>query len=385
MTSKLYSYMLRTKWIILLAAILFLIIFGRTVNSPALTKSAIVLGVGIDFDEEAKEFIVSTQSAIMATSSSSDSGATTSYVTYTCKGKTISSALDDISTKMGLIVSLAHCEVLFVSKSVLKLDRLQLIYPLTGMYALREQAVVLSGNKTPKEFLALRVGTTISTPFYLQTALSNMEGTDGMIRTTVKDLLARSLSRSKSTVIPYLSAEKMKDQPLDQQGEQKDNYEFDLSRTLAFNYTDTYVIEDDLSEILALYLSTTTFGALNYTSETGESVDFRLLDKDVKTYAKGRHVTVEIKLTADLLDVQFFDTDKVLTGADKPIKDAAKALSVKLENRLTKLYEKSKELNIDFLGLQAKVYQSVGRDLEEDCLSTISFMPKVEIEVKEAA
>ena len=383
--AKAYSYIMRTKWVALLAAVLLLIVFGRTVNSPALTKSAIVLGVGIDYDEDARQFIVTAQSAIMATSSSSDSGATTSYVTYTCTGKTKSSALDDISTKMGLIVSLAHCEVLFVSKSVLKLDRLQLIYPLTGMYALREQAVVLTGDTAPREMLALRVGTSISAPFYLQTALTNMEGTDGMIRTTVKTLLARSLSRSRAAVIPYLSAKKMQDQPIDQEGEQKDNYEFDLSRTLAFNYTDSYVLEKDLSEILAIYLSTTTYGALNYTSDKGESVDFRLLKKNVKTSAKGRSVTVEIKLTADLLDVQFVDTDKVLTGADKPIKDAAKALAKQLEDRMTALYEKSKQLNIDFLGLQAKAYQSVGRSLEEDCLSTISFTPKITIDVKEAA
>ncbi len=60
------SYLMRTKWFLILLAVLALIIFGRTVNSPALTKTAIVLGAGLDYSEEDGEFIVTTQSVLMA-------------------------------------------------------------------------------------------------------------------------------------------------------------------------------------------------------------------------------------------------------------------------------------------------------------------------------
>ena len=92
------SYLMRTKWFLILLAVLALIIFGRTVNSPALTKTAIVLGAGLDYSEEDGEFIVTTQSVLMA-SSSSDSAGQTTYNTYTSTGKTIAEALDDISRK----------------------------------------------------------------------------------------------------------------------------------------------------------------------------------------------------------------------------------------------------------------------------------------------
>ncbi len=378
------KYIVRTKWLIIVAVILFLLVFGRVINSPTLTKTAIVLGAGIDYSKEKQEFIVSTQSIIMA-SSSMQSNSQTTYETYTCTGKTIAAAMDDISQKMGLIVSLAHCNVLILSQEALKLDHLQLIFPLTGMYALREQTIVVATDRSPDELLSLRVGTTISAPYFLQSAISNKEGSDGLIRTTVKDMLARSLSRSQATAIPYITASEMQDQPIDQQGEQKGNYELDLSRTLVFNHTDSQIIEEDLSEILAIYLSGVSFGSVNYAAETGETVEFRILDKDVSSSAKGRNVKIEIELTVDMLDVQFIETDEVLTGASEQIKKAAEGLAKQLEERMRKLYELSKEYNIDFLNLQSKVYQSVGRDLEENCLGTIAFEPTVKIEVKEAA
>ncbi len=378
------SYVKRTKWAVLLLAIAFLFLFGRVVKSPALTKTAIVVGTGVDFDEQTKEFEVTTQTIIMA-SSASESSAQTTYETYTDRGKTISGALDRISRKIGLTVSLAHCEVLFLSRTALKLDHLQLIYPLTLMYALREQAIIVTGDKTPREMLAVRIGSTVSAPFFLQSALANSEGTDGLIKTTAKDMLASSMSRSQATAIPYITAVKMQDQPMDQQGELKDNFEFDLSRTLAFDHDKSIVLDEELSEILAIYLSNDTRGSLNYTAKNGGTVEFKILDKSVKTTAKGKNVSAKIELSVNLLDIQFLSDGKVVTGADSLVKEAANALAKELTDKLNRLMRTALESDIDFLGVQAKAYQSVGRDLPEHCLDKLTFTPSVKLTVKEAA
>ena len=381
---KFSTYVLRSKWAVIGLVALFLVVFARTVNSPSLTKSAIIIGIDIDFLEDERQFEVTAQSVLMA-SSAGEASSQTTYETYTDKGNTISGALDAISQKMGLTASLSHCEVVFLTRSALKLDHLQLIYPLTGMYSLREQAIVVSGDRKPSELMALRIGTTISAPYFLQSAILNQEGTDGMIRTTTKDLLARSLSRSQATAIPYISAKKMPSQPMDQQGEQKDNFELDLSKILVFDHSKSSVVENDLAEILAIYLSEATYGSLNYLYESGETVEFRILDKQVSSKAKGRTVSAKIQLAVDLLDFQHIPADKPLTGADAFIKDTAKKLGEELSSKLVKLFELSKELNVDFLGLKAKAYQSVGRDLEEDCLATLTFVPTVTLSVKEAS
>lgn len=377
------SYVARTKWAVILIIAIILVVFGRTVETPSLIKSAIVLGIGIDFDEQTEEFDVSAQSVLVGIAGGQDAQAT--YAMYNAQGKTIADALDNISRKMGLIVSLAHCNVLFVSPAVLKLDHLQLIYPLTGMYALPEQAILVSGKHAPKEIMALRLGTTLSSPFFLQQALTNEEGSDGMIRTTVKDFAARSLSRSESNAIPYIIATKMENPPMTEQGEGGDTYEMDLSRALVFNHEKFKIIEGEPSELLALFSSRDIVGTLNYTADDGGSMEFKILGKKIRIKAKGKSIFADMELSVDLSDVQHVNTNKVLSSADEIVKRYANLLAKQFEKQLTKLFETSKQCGIDFLNLQDKAYQSVGRTLPENCLDELQFSAKVTIKVQETA
>ena len=251
------------------------------------------------------------------------------------------------------------------------------------MYALPEQTIIVTGDKSPSEMLSLRIGTTISSPFFLQQALVNEEGSDGMIRTTAKDFLARSLSRSKANVIPYIIAKKATP-PLTEAGNEDDVYDLDISRAIAFDNENYCIIENEYAEILALYHSHDVTGTLNYTSKDGGTIEFKILKKSVKIKAHGRKVVAEIKLSADLADVQKIPTDEVVNTDNAIVKRYAAALAKDIEKRLFELYELSVSKKIDFLSLQSKAYQSVGRSLEKDCLATLSFEPKVSITVKEA-
>ncbi|MBO4555084.1 MAG: hypothetical protein J5713_04825 [Clostridia bacterium] len=373
-----------SKWLIIILIAAVLIIYGRTVNSPSLTKTQIVLGVGIDFFEETREFEVTTQSMVVASTYGS-SDAKTTYNVYTARGKTVAEALDGISRKIGLNISLAHCNVLFLSTSTFRLDHLQLFYPLTGMYSLPEQSTIVCSSVSPKELLAKRIGTTVSSALFLQNTLVNQEGDDGMIRTTVKDFLASSLSKSHANALPYIEVKELEVQPQNSDGEIKDNFELILNRAIVLNENAWYIIDEKRSEVLSIYLSSNANGTIGYTSPNGESVEFKTLSENVSLSADGRTVYAQVKLSVDLLDVQFVNSDKVLTGADEIIQNFARALETDLEERLLSLFETSKEQNIDFLGLQQKAYESVGRTLEDDCLHTLTFIPDVQITVSESA
>ena len=375
------SYLMRTKWFMLLTIAIFLVVFGRMVETPSLSKSAVVLGIGIDYDKATSQFEVSAQSVLVGSSSGDTSE--TSYVCTTAKGNSIAGAMDVISRKTGLIISLSHCNVLFMSTSAFELDHMQLIYPLTGMYALPEQTIIVTGDKSPSEMLSLRIGTTISSPFFLQQALVNEEGSDGMIRTTAKDFLARSLSPSKANVVPYIVA-KTTSPPLSETGGEEDVFEFDISRAMVFDERTSRILDNEYAEILAIYHSHDVTGTLNYTASDGGTIEFKILKKDVKVKANGRAITADIKLSADLADVQKIKTDEVITPADEIVKRYASALEKDVERRLVEMYELSKQINVDFLSLQSKAYQSVGRNLEDDCLSTLTFTPKVTISVRES-
>ena len=253
------------------------------------------------------------------------------------------------------------------------------------MYALPEQAILVSGKHAPKEIMALRLGTTLSSPFFLQQALTNEEGSDGMIRTTVKDFAARSLSRSKSNAIPYIIATKMENSPMTEQGEGGDTYEMDLSRALVFNHEKFKIIEGEPSELLALFSSRDIVGTLNYTADDGGSMEFKILGKKIRIKAKGKSIFADMELSVDLSDVQHVNTNKVLSSADEIVKQYANLLAKQFEKQLTELFETSKQCGIDFLNLQDKAYQSVGRTLPENCLDELSFFAKVTIKVQETA
>ncbi len=380
---KLSSYLQRTKWAILVVAGLFLAIFGRLIEVPSLTKSSIVLGIGIDYNNQNDEFLVSVQSVFVGASAGDTSQ--TTYNNYSGNGKTIAGALDDISRKMGLLVSLAHCNVLFLSTNTIPLDHFQLIYPLVVMYELPEHAIIVSGDQSPKDMLAIRMGTTVSAPFFLQSTLYNQEGSNGMIRTTVKDFLAMSMSRSETTILPYISAKKLEDQPMTGQETLKDNYEFDMEKCLAFNHQDYIVIDKKMAEMLALYYSEDVTGVLNYVDDDGGTMEFKILKKDVSIKPNGRQISADMKISLDLIDVQHVNEDSILTGADEIVKRYASALASELSALLEQMFELSKKNGIDFLSLQSKAYQSIGRHLEENCLDTLTFLPSVEISVEEAA
>lgn len=375
------SYLARTKWFVFALIALILVVFGRTVETPSLAKSAVVLGIGIDYNADDSLFTVSAQ-CVLVGSSSGDTSETT-FNTYSSSGNTIAGAMDGISRKMGLIISLAHCNVVVMSQSALALDHMQLIYPLTGMYALPEQTIIVSCPDSPEELLSLRVGTTLSAPFFLQQALINEEGSDGMIRTTSNDFLARSLSRSEANAVPYIKVQKTQSPPISQQGNDEDSYELLIGDALVFNHDKFAVIDKEYAEVLALFLGHGVTGTFNYSDKEGGSMEFKVLKKDVKLKASERDVKAEINLSVDLSDVQNIDTDKVLSSADEIVKLYAQKLADDIKAKFEYLYEFSKKENIDFLNLQAKAYQSVGRTLERDCLSTISFTPIVKISVRE--
>lgn len=93
------SYIARTKWAVVLIIGITLIIFGRTVESPSLIKSAIVLGIGIDFDEESAEFDVTTQSVLVGIAADRTRNPLTPFTTQ--RGKPLRTLLTKYREKWG--------------------------------------------------------------------------------------------------------------------------------------------------------------------------------------------------------------------------------------------------------------------------------------------
>lgn len=371
----------KTKWLVILLVTIVLIIFGRTVDPMSLTSAAIVIGIGIDYSEG--EFTISTQSVLPTNSSAAQSASATNYDLYTEKGRTITEAVDRISQRMGLKVSLSHCNVLVLSPAALKLNHILLIDPLISTLTMPEQTVVVSSATPPKELLAKRVSTTISAPFYLQQLLLKNSGSDGILRITVKDFMAKTTSRSGGAVIPYIETEKLEDQPLTPEGEGKDNVKLKMNKLLAFDQKDSFVLDEEVSRAVTLFMSSEAKGSLDVLTPEGFAFEFNVSDVSSDKKTEDRKVEAKIKITANFSEAQYVDAKEPVNGNDEMTKKAAKTLTDKLSAALEEADRLAKENNIDFLGLQNLVYRKIGYTLERDCLGTIEFKPKFEMDVKE--
>lgn len=370
----------RTKWLVILVAVAILVFFGRTSNVKSLTQTALVIGLGIERTEDV--FTVSTLSVVVSGGSGGENQQ--NYIVYSAEGATLSEGLDKISQKMGLLVSLSHCNVIVLSPSVFATDHAQIFDHLVSAYSLPEQAAVTASELPPSDILAARVGTTVASAYYVQASLLQNLGGDGLTLVTVKDFLARSLSRSGSVNIPLVDMKEMEEQPESQQGETSGTYEFSMNRNLVVHGGKWFVLEEDLAQAATMLVrKNDVMGRLSASLPTGEAVEFQVLDSSANIKAEGMTVHAELNVSVSFVEAQNTSESGKITPSSAVVKTAAEQAAKDLRERLYECYEISLRENADFLLLQNEVYKKAGYSLPEDCLADISFVCDVKVTVKE--
>lgn len=364
------------KWIIILLIGAVLILFGRFVDNKSLTQSAIVIGIGIDHNEEG--YSVTIQS-VSVTGSSAQGSPSQTFVTYTDKGANLTDTIEKISQKMGLIISLSHCNVVILSQSALKLDPVSLFLPLLKALSLPEQSVLLATDDVTK-IISAQVATTVNAPFYFQSALFQKTDNGGISRVTAKDFLAHSLSRSGTVCLPFVTMKKMEEQPITSEQTSSDNVEFNMTENLVVKKTNSFMLDQKHSDAVDLYLAKEPKNKLLYTAPNGDTFEFRILNKKGKYKVEGMKAKSELSFELSFLEAGMnhpIDVD----CTSESVRTAAAELAKELKDTIAHCFQLSKEKDADFLLLENKVYQSYGRTLPENCLKDIELEISVEMEV----
>lgn len=378
--ARLRDRFFRTKWLVMLTVIIALVFFGRVTDIKSLTQSALVIGLGIE--KTGDSFAVSTLSVVVSGSAGGDNAQ--NYIVYSAEGATISEGLDAIAQKMGLLVSLSHCNVLVLSPSVFSVDHAQLFDPLISSYSLPEQAAVTATEGAPSDVLAARMGTTVASAYLVQAALLQNLGGDGLTLVTVKDFLADSLSRSGSVNIPLVDVKDSEHQPEGQQEGSGGTAELVMNRNLVVNGGDCFVLEEDLAQAATMLVRKKVFGRLSPVLPGGEAVEFRVLDVAPKLAAEGMTVRAELEVSVSFLEAQNSTESGKITPSSAVVKAAAEQAAKDLEERIYACHALSLAHGADFLHLQNEVYKKAGYTLPEDCLDGINFSCSVKVTVKEA-
>jgi hypothetical protein len=372
----------KSKMVIFLLAAVALTVFMRNVNQTSLTQSAIIVGLSLDRKEN--EFEVAAQSVVVS-GSSANGTATINYLTLKETGKTVGEAIDKLGQRFGLVPSLSHCMVLFITPSIIKLDTDLILYPLTHSLGMPEQAIIVTCEKEPDKLLSKRIGSTVSTAFYLQYAFLQEEASDGIIRVTIKDFLAKTASRSHALALPYLIPQEVKDSPINDQDKIDEAYELITDQLLVGNRENQYLLDVRVSKAVAIYMSDIVKGNISTVLDSGEIFEFTIIDKSMKQKVKGKTLTTEMELVVNFIEAQNIDIDSPLSNEDEFVDRAAKNLEKDLREELTDAFKIAQEQKIDFLQVEAHVYQKYGRTLEKDCFDQLNFIPSIKVKVRETS
>ena len=376
--ARLRDKFFRTKWLVAFIAVAILLFFGRVTNIRPLSQSALVIGVGIDLADDG--FDVSALSVVV--SGGDGAAASETYVVTSAQGATVSEALDKISQKMGLLVSLSHCNVLVLSPRAFSVDHVRLLLPLVSSFSLPEQAAVTATESKPSDVLAARTATDASA-FFVQASLLQNLGGDGIALVTVKDFLAASLSRSGSVNIPVIDIREPEHQPSGQSGGGEVK-ELVMGRNLVVHGGETFFLAEDLAQAATMLVRDKVKGRLSVTLRDGTAVELRVIDASPSLSADGMSVHASLSVTASFLEVQHAAGSSPVTPSDDIVRAAADQAARDLEHRLLACHALSLEHSVDFLGLENEVYKHIGYTLPQNCLADIAFSCSVTVTVKES-
>ena len=378
---KLSDSFFSKKWLVILISAIILTILGKVIDNKSLTQSGIVVGLGIDYQQD--EYEVTVQTVSVSGSAGTDKSAS-KYLTYSAKGATLTDAINSISEKLGLIVSLSHCNLVIMSRNALTLNPVRTFSALTKPLALPEQALVVATDHNIPKLFASKIPSTENISFFLQAVLLQNLEAGGLTSVSVKDFLAMRCSRSKSAFVPFLELTEMEEKPIENgsSGDDK-NYIVDINKNLVLNDNNNAILEEELAGAVNLFYTNQVKNKLPVKLENGGVLEFRIVDSSRSVKVDDGIINAEIKMSVSFVEAQGFDTPYILNCNSDEVLKARDILEKQLEIALTSAYNLSKEQNIDFLGLENILFQKYGLSLDKSMTDNVDFNVSFVIEVTE--
>ena len=368
------------KWLVILVSAIILTTFGRVIDNKSLTQSGIVVGLGIDFQDDLYEVTVQT---VSVSGSAGTDKARSSYLTYSAKGATLTEAINSISEKLGLIVSLSHCNLVIMSRSALSLNPVRTFSALTKPLALPEQALVVATDQEIPSLFASKIPSTENISFFLQAVLLQDLEAGGLTSVSVKDFLAMRCSKSKSAVVTYLKLNEMTEKPIGDNSGNDKNYIIDINKNVVVNERANFIIDEHIAEVVNLFYSNNVKNKLPVPLGNGAVIEFRIVNNSRSIKIDGYNIKVKLKMDLSFVEAQGLDTPYILNCNSKEVLEARDILEGLLTDALIEGYALSKECGIDFLGIENLLYQRYGTNLDDEWLDKVSFDASFDIEVTE--
>lgn len=331
---------IKNKFFILFVGFVALSVTARFSPSYTLNGRLIALAIGIERNNE--EYVV-TLEAIKPGKDNAE------YQTVKGNGLTVASALSSIEKESGKKVSLAQCEIIFLSKELIEKNKIDFM---DNEYFkdMPELAVNVVIDK-PGEIVGQKLSEVGVNSFSLGSSIRENRENIVMLEVNMKDLGREYLSYLGAVTLPVIDL-------IENDGKLK----VDFNKGYCFNHDSD--ISLDQSEYLAYLL-------LNSNNQTG-NVEIRL---DENTYANVMLNGIDKKKSIKFVDngylveyelnISFLSNESFLLHIDdnvenkKPFDEKAQDLvEAKLKESVSALVDKSKKKGLDILHLNETFYRN---------------------------
>ena len=365
------------KSFILVVFVVVCTFLGRTISTFSISERNLVCMVGIDYD--GVNYVVTAQIVSPSSGGASESSSADTFATVTDKATTVSEALNNIGSKTGHVLSLAHCNIVMLSKVALLHGPDSYLVNLTTSWLLPLNAVLVATDDAPESIMKLRVPTADVMTFYLQSRLLT-EKRGLVTKTHINTFLTDYSSKSETVLVPVCRPIELSDDSILSSSKGNGKYVApDLKSNFAVTKGGSIVTLDE-----------NAVGAVNLMrkqiSEANLSIvydDYKIEYQIVKSKTKMKYENnkVSAKLSADVAikEIESVNFSEYLLS--KEFKETfTKKLKQELENKLSDAFNLSKSSGSDFLMIKNLVWQSEGLSADlSHVLDSTQFKPEVEI------
>lgn len=316
---------LRTKFLPILVGFIFVLFMTNDFGLVNIERTAIIMAIGIDYEESAKEYEVTVQIAIPKPSTNAQGENNDSLISE--KGKTIAAAIDKIGITTGWYPMLSFCNLILVGDSLLKMNVMETLNYFIRTDKIQDSAHVATCDGKAKDILSATTPLDSISSFTIQKILGkDIAKLDRIADTSLKTFTETYYSKSKSGFMPFVKKIEIDKSPdgssssssssggasgsggssgsSDKEG--KKQYIFDASSTAIFNegyHVETLTPEETLFFNIEHKNSLDTFLSLDEVEINGKKTAVML---GINEYSKKYKFKIEEDLPVYHVDLIFF-------------------------------------------------------------------------------
>lgn len=353
--------LLTNKFILLLILIAVFFFFGSITNTLSLDNRAVVVGLGLDYEDD--QIILSCQT-LVAGGTGADKVSNNTYAVTSAKAKTLGECLQKISLDSAEFLSFAHCNSILVSQDMANTKKLRdtLVELLLNSKMMENTSLILVEEKA-KDMLNEKIAINLMASFSTQRALSFAKERSSVVNCTVEDYLTNSLSPTSAIVMPILTKGIDVDESSSQQNQSDEKILLSLRKGVCLTAQGVvgFMSEED---VLLYNMVKKNFSKGSVSTDiNGKSVAFEILSKKsrVKPSVESEVYGVECEIELDLADMQFVNS----YGGDNERNEIVKTeYSALLQTKTDKLYDRFSALGVDIFSVYKTIYAKCGKNFK---------------------